>query len=246
MEFRGFIFTKEEEIRDFFSNYGYQINNDSSIKTDRVKKYCINNNWILSSNYNYIKLLNQKEYINRSKKFAKILYSSDRKFLKFDYLENGRIKKQIMLVEGEIKYSKGLDQNYKSKPLDKIFFGLIKEHFGLNSDFMEPKPNHFINENKREFKTGIIDIFWAIYIFKGLIMLAIFPILFVLLMMVFFETLLDGTLKSAPTGVFVLFLLFIAFAIYLIWEIWTAVKNYFLIKNRVLNDDLDTLPNKEV
>lgn len=243
MEFWGFIFTKDEEIRDLFNPYAYQVNNEKSINSDKIKKYCIDNNWIFFCSYNCLGTINLKEYIKRSKKFARIVYSSNQQILKFDYLEKGRFKKQIILVEGELKNSIGFRDNYDSLPLDKIFKELIKEHFNLNFDFINPQPQHFINENRQGYRIRIFDVAWVIFFLQGLVKLIFFPILFFLLMLGVFEALMDGTLKTAPFGVFILVFLFICFAIYLIWEIRLGIKNYFFIKNKVLKDDLINLNN---
>lgn len=243
MEFWGFIFTKEEEIRDFFNPYGYQINNENFINTDKIKKYKIGNNWIFYSNYDCLKTINLKEYIKRSTKFAKILYSSDQQILKFDYIENGRFKKQIILDKGELKNIKGYENYFKNIPIEDLFTQLIEYHFGLHSDFLNPKPNYFINENKQDFKLKTSDFLSVMFYFQGSIKLTLFPILFILLIRIIYEALINGTLNSAPVGVYVLFLLYISFAIYLCWEISNGVINYFSIKNRVLNDDEITLPN---
>lgn len=246
MEFFGFIFTKEDEIRDFFNPYGYKINNDFAINSENIKKYKIKDKWIFFSNYEYLRTVKLKKYIKRSKKFARIIYSEDQQILKFDYLENGRFKNQIILVEGEIKSIRGYADHFEYVPIKDLFQKLIEHHFELNPDFIHPEPKHFVNENKQEFKLKPLDFIYANFYFRGAIKLALFPILFILLVQVFMESLQDGTLQSAPTAIYLLFISYLGFAIYLLWEIIGEIKHHLSIKNQVLNDDKIALPKNNL
>ncbi|WP_282165617.1 hypothetical protein [Cellulophaga baltica] len=87
MEFWGIIYTKGDVIKDLFNSNGYKITNDYAINSNEIKKYCIEEKWILSATNRYLNSLNLRNYIGRSETFAKVLFSSKTGLLKYVYLE---------------------------------------------------------------------------------------------------------------------------------------------------------------
>ena len=244
MEFWGFIYTKGKVNKDFFYPHGYSITNDYSINSSEVKKYYVNQKWIFSATNRYLNTLNLRSYIVRSETFAKILFSSNRDLLKFDYLEKGRFKKQLVIENGIIKNQIGFDQNtFTSKTTTEIFFELIKNNFGLNNDFIETKPEYFINERKRQYELNFWDYVSAWLVYRGMVVALFAPFLSYYLILVLIEAYRNEHLQPIPFGVYVLTLVFFLITFYLFRYAYLEIKNYLLVMNKVLDDGIITLPN---
>ncbi|QXP51055.1 hypothetical protein [Cellulophaga sp. HaHa_2_1] len=245
MEFWGIIYTKGDVIKDLFNSNGYKITNDYAINSNEIKKYCIEEKWILSATNRYLNSLNLRNYIGRSEAFAKVLFSSKTGLLKFDYLEKGKLKEQLVIENGTIKKQIGFKQyTFTSKTTTELFFELIKDKFDLNKDFIVTKPDYFINENKASYELTSEDHAAAGIIFKGMAILFISPLLTYYLIAMFIETQQNDDIKPMPEGLYFVFLGFFSFSVYTFRYVYLEIKNYLLIHIRVLNDGIITLPPK--
>ena len=145
MEFWGFIYDKRHDKRGIFdSARNTKEYDEHSIKSDKIKKFNVNGYWVFSTTHRYLKTIDLRKYIKRADNFAKIQLSTDSEILKWDYIEKGKFKKQLVIKKGIVISNIGFDSlKFESKSLEKIFYEILWDTFRLNCKSIEPHDSYF-------------------------------------------------------------------------------------------------------
>lgn len=251
MEFWGFIYDKRYDKRDIFSSFSQTKENDEhSINSVKIKKYNANGKWIFSTTADYLKTMDLRKYIKRADDFAKIQLSTDSKILKFDYVNKGKFKKQLVIKDGFVLSNIGFDTlDFSSMNLKEIFDKLLWEVLRFDSDFIEPHDSYFKTVKSVPYKTTsrelAFDLYLIVNIPRAILAIIVSPIFAYYLTRLLILILSERELLTMRN----LVLLLIAWSasvflpIYLIRLAYIEIKNFIMIKTKVFNDEIITLPN---
>ena len=251
MEFWGFIYDKRYDKRDLFD----YLRNDKefdehSINSEKIKKYNINGKWVFSTTQEYLRTIDLRKYIKRADNFAKIQLSTDLKILKFDYIEKKKFKKQLIIKEGLVISKIGFDSiNFYSKQLPEILDEILWEIFRLDSEIIEPHDSYYKTVKSIPYRPKAKELTFDLYLIaiipKAILAIIASPIFVYYLTRALILILTERELLTMRN----LILLLIAWSasvfipVYLIRLGFIEIKNFVLIRKKVFNDEIITLPN---
>jgi hypothetical protein len=253
MEFWGFIYDKRYDKRDTLGAFNQTKEYDEhSINSDKIKKYYANGKWIFSTTADYLKTIDLRNYIKRADDFAKIQLSTDSKILKFDYVIKGKFKKQLVIMDCVVLSNIGFDTfDFSSMNLTEIFDKVLWEVLGFDSDFIEPHDSYFKMIKSIPYKTFSREIAFDLYLIlsipKAILAIIASPIFAYYLTRGLILILSERELLTLRN----LVLLLIAWSasvflpIYLIRLAYLEIKNFIMMKTKVFNDEIITLPNNK-
>jgi len=251
MEFWGFIYDLRYDKRGIFNSVSNTTEYDEfSINSSGFKKFCINGSWVVSTSYSYLKKIDLKKYIHKADSFAKILFSTNQELLKFDFLEKGKFKKQLIIKNGIVQSNIGYEGlEIDSKTITELLYELLWDHFLLDNKFQQPEDSYFKTIKNLPYENSInetvIDIYLILNIPKAIWGAVISPILVYYLS----KYLILFVFKSEGIAVKSILLLLIAWGaslfltLYIMRIAFLEIKNYIWIRTKVLNDQI-TVPNK--
>ncbi|MCZ4696428.1 hypothetical protein DWB61_17305 [Ancylomarina euxinus] len=241
MEFNGFIYTYKNE-RKFLEITDDPNRTEFAIKGHDYEKFQFRGTWIVSTNYNYLKTINLRPYIVKSNVFAKILISTKEENLKFDFLENGKFKKQIIIKNGVVVQKFGISEDISNLTFLEITNNLLRENIHLSLDELDSGNNNFKNQNYSrpsvKKSTIWVELYLLSYIPRIVIFIVFSPILSFFLIKVLISAIGSGEIETKYLIILILILLiFLAIPAYFSILAFKEIKNYVLLKTRLHNDD---------
>lgn len=238
MEFAGVIYTYKSK-RKFF-DAGNKKHIEYCINGKETKKFIIKGTWIYSTNYTSLKLMNINTYIQKSGYLARLIISSKHQSLKYDFVNKGYYKKQLIINEGVITSSMGMQESIKHLSFNEIIEKILKNDLHLSISELIPNENSFYNIESKSPKATKTEKFYEWRLVARLPS----TITFICFLPIFTYFLINSMIESISILTIFIILIIVPLQFYLIMIGLKELRNIFYLRTKLINDKkLKIVPN---